>query len=475
MRVQPVGLGRRIRQGLHGEDQPAAGRQRVRGGRGHARQVAEVAQRVGRDDQLPRRGGRRGDERRQLALGKLVVHLPRLGLGQHAGRQVHAVQVPRIGRQQGAAQARAAACVQHPQRALRHPGQLGHPLGHQRRRLVVQPRQLGVEALGEAVEHRFHVVVGRALRHGPAGAGRQVVQRLGVAGFVLQPLAVHARRLLHPAELPVGHAHQLACLAVARRMHQRLPEGADAFLRASGAHQQRAEVGVGIREVGLELQGAAIGGLRLGQPALLAQQRTQVVVQLGTLGRQGLRARVGRGGLVQPVRLQQHVAQVAVPVGHGAVFGDRLLHERDRLVAAAALVAQHPQEVQHVGVARLHPQQGLVDLPGRVPAALAVPGDGQLQRLLGAQFGGRRGSGGGLGNGGLSVHHVVRAVAAGPTSGPCRDRPARDSPPGPARSSPSCPRSRSRWHRGRSPWWASGRGGRSGGPASTPRGATSRG
>jgi hypothetical protein len=140
-------------------------------------------------------------------------------------------------------------------------------------------------------------------------------------------------------EVRFGRAEVAALIAEDRQVHER-------------GSQLVPQVGL-VREVGgqllLERQGVAVGGLRVGQPAGVAEQAAQAVVTLGQVlaefgaggevGGQSLAERQGgavcglrvgqpAGGTEQDAQVVVAIGQALAEVGAGGEVGGQLLPER---------------------------------------------------------------------------------------------------------------------------------------------------
>ena len=126
----------------------------------------------------------------------------------------------------------------------------------------------------------------------------------------------------------------------------------------------------------------------LGEPFFRAVQGAQVVLQVGRIGGQRGGALVGRRGGSHVTARHVDVAQVVEKTGEARHQARGLLDQRDALFAVAALVPNHAQEMQCVGVLWRGGEDAAVERFRALELAALMHLDGQAQRIGQVQFGG---------------------------------------------------------------------------------------
>ena len=166
------------------------------------------------------------------------------------------------------------------------------------------------------------------------------------------------------------------------------------------------------QEAGVDLAG-------LGDPALHVQHQGQVAQRVVVPWLMAERAPVAGFGLGQFAALLVDVAQVVVRVGVLRGGAQRQPYQPDAVLAAIALVAQHAEEMQGIGVPRLPLQDLAIERLGRIQPAIAMRGDCLAQQSL--HGGGQRSMRPTSGSSGRSTFQaapLLRAVASGTTRFP---------------------------------------------------------
>ncbi len=271
-----------------------------------------------------------------------------------------------------AAQPGAAPQVDHQRDGRTRAQDLGDGTAHQRGRGVVEPAELGVEGLGETVEHGANIVVRSALGHPLSGVGREIVRRLRVGRVFGVPLLVELERLLVHVQRVVGRTQHHAQHFSARRGDQALHTLLDGVVQPAVAQVQAGQVLARVGEVGPLREQRLEGGFRPGDVAAPALQHGQVVDGVVTPRFQRDGAAVMRLGLAVTLGLLQRVAQVVVE--HG-LFGQQRRGAADELDGAcvvAQLAFEHAQHVQAVGVLGVGGEQCLVAPAGLVEVAVPM-------------------------------------------------------------------------------------------------------
>ena len=258
------------------------------------------------------------------------------------------------GPHQHTAQAGAAAGVDDIERAAGFARHFGQRLDDELGRAVVQRLQLGVERIGEAVEHLLHIGVARAHGGLVAQAGGQLMVDHRVVRLLGQPFAVQPGCPLAFTEQQQGADDLVARLRALRPQGDRSAVGEQPLVDLAPLHQDQRQVVPGVREVRRHGEGAPAGRFGLGRATLSAVHDAQVAERRGgfrlTRG-DGDAAFVGLHRVVDTPRDEQHVAQVVPRAG---VFRNLLQCRGDQVdgfVDAALRMPQHAQEVQRVGLA----------------------------------------------------------------------------------------------------------------------------
>jgi len=214
---------------LDGKDQQPTSPQGAEGSVENRFKRSEVDQRIGGDDQIEG-FGMTGEVRRQFGLRQLLIDVPALRFGEHAGGQIHPGQMRDVRSDQGAAKAGAAARIESDQPAGGRITSLGQRTGDQLRRTVVQALQFSLEAPGEAIEGGFDIRIGGTGGHVVSRARGEHVVRDRVGRLVSKPIAKHAGGSLDLAEPVVGDAQEFSRLGVVGHQRDRLAIVGDGLL-----------------------------------------------------------------------------------------------------------------------------------------------------------------------------------------------------------------------------------------------------
>jgi hypothetical protein len=137
---------------------------------------------------------------RQLAFDQRVVNMLFLRERQHALGEIDADQSARIRGQQRTAESGAAAGIEHIELPRRLEARLFEHARHERRRAVRQLLELRFKAGGKTVERSLDESIRCARRHISTRAGRQHVQRNGVARLFVEPFFEDVHGLVDVAQ-----------------------------------------------------------------------------------------------------------------------------------------------------------------------------------------------------------------------------------------------------------------------------------
>ena len=350
---------------LQRESHPAASPQCRVGRRKHLHQVAEVDQCIGGQHHVP---GFRVilQVRAQLGGHELVVAAAQTGLFEHPAGQVHAIQPTRMRPDQRTAQAGAATGVEHIKRALGHPKHANQCVDQDLRRTIVQVlQQLLVEAFGEPVEHLAYISVVRPRwRRYPAASGEHVPWH-GVVRLAAEPVTIGPDRLVLPAQHVKGDTERVESTHIAAVAADRVPETGDGVLQVPDfvhmpaqvhAHQVmgEAESWRPLKQLGMGLEGLLEALLRLQHQRQVAQRIVVLPIACQCLAIAGL-------GLGELAGFFVDVAEIVVRVGMQRGGPQGHPDQPDAFVAAPALMAQHAEKMQCIGLPGLHLQRPAVE------------------------------------------------------------------------------------------------------------------
>ena len=192
---------------LDREREQPAGRQHLRGRCHHRREVADIDEHVGRQDQMVARAGFRlcRQELRQVERHQPIIKSLGARLGDHRRRQVDADQPVHIGPERRPAQAGAAAEIEH--RADPRPlsGHRRYRLQQHRGPTIVEPlQQRRIEGLGMLIEQAAHIDRGHRRRDLAGAEPRELQPRAVIV------LGVGVARLLPRRDRPCPVAEIVA-------------------------------------------------------------------------------------------------------------------------------------------------------------------------------------------------------------------------------------------------------------------------
>jgi hypothetical protein len=281
------------------EDEEPARAQRSCCGDDDGFEVAEIHERVSRNDQIERLATR-AQILRQLGFQQLVVDALFARLREHSFGEIDAYQPARIRRHEGAAQSRSAAGVEHVE-TLRRPGaRILQRRGDERRGPVRQSLQLRFEAPGKRIERRLDVSVRRARGDVTAGARGQHVQRDRAVRFFCEPFRENRDGLVDLAQRAMRQRQELSRIFVLRPERDHLAETGRGFPGSLQGVEEDAEIRVRVDVTRIELDGRAIRGFRLGRLSRRPQQDAKVAVGIRVTRIDGDRPSTGVDGRVEP-------------------------------------------------------------------------------------------------------------------------------------------------------------------------------
>jgi hypothetical protein len=341
MHLQAVG---QLRASVHGvlerEHQPPPRPQRLCRGGQHRLEIAEIHERVGGHDDVE--GVRVVPHvRRELGALQLVVHVLVPRVRQHGVREVHAYQLAGVRRDERTAEPRAAPGVEHVEAPRRHDPGFLEDRRDECGRAVREPRELRLEALGEAVERALDESVRRARRHLATRARRQHVDGDRIARLFGEPVLEDRHGLAHFAQRAVGQREQLAGFLVLRPERDHLAVADRGFVAALEPVEQNAEVRVGVDVLRIQANRGAVRGFGFHGSSHGPQEHAQIAVGIRVTRIERDRAAIRVDGRVQIAGRLQDDAEVAVPVRLAGTEREGSFDERNGVVVPALLVREN--------------------------------------------------------------------------------------------------------------------------------------
>ena len=288
-KVGAVAVGQRLeREAEH------AARHRAADARERGREIADIDEHVGGDDEVEALVGG-VEEFDDVGVREAIVDAEPTRLGQHALGEIDTGQSSRQGPQERAAEAGAAAEVE--RRVVAGAGERDEPLDEAAMSLVAKrAHDVGIEVVGVAVEEAGDVGA-RRRRHGARLDRCQVelVQRR--VGAVAQRFAERPRRLVEAAGLAQQRAEAAPGRGMVRVEGEQAPERRQRVLGAAELRERGRAVEQRIGAVALDGEGRVGAGERVVRPRQAQLDRGQVDQRRRATGHERQRGLVAALGL----------------------------------------------------------------------------------------------------------------------------------------------------------------------------------